>query len=87
MSNLERNLSIFLQPSVSRSIQIFLWNVKKHDRTQNVNKKKQSFFSQKPHIGQMDNLIKLPQIYVTSYFMIHSIDIRGMLANMMGCNN
>ena len=35
---------------------------------------------------QMDNLIKLPQIYATSYFMIHSIDICDMLTNMMGCN-
>ena len=34
----------------------------------------------------MDNLIKLPQIYATSYFMIHSIDICDMLTNMIGCN-
>ena len=37
-------------------------------------------------MGQMDNLIKLPQIYATSYFMIHFIDICDMLTNMMGCN-
>ena len=37
-------------------------------------------------MGQMDNLIKLAQIYATSYFMIHSIDIFDMLTNMMGCN-
>ena len=35
---------------------------------------------------QMGNLIKLPQIYATSYFMIDSIDICDMLTNMMGCN-
>ena len=37
-------------------------------------------------MGQMNNLIKLPQIYATLYFMIHSIDICDMLTNMMGCN-
>ena len=37
-------------------------------------------------MGQMDNLIKLPQIYATSYLMIHFIDICDMLTNMMGCN-
>ena len=34
----------------------------------------------------MDNLIKLPQIYATSYFMIHSIDICDMLTNLKGFN-
>ena len=37
-------------------------------------------------MGKMDNLIKLPQIYATSYFRINSIDICDMLTNMMGCN-
>ena len=37
-------------------------------------------------MGQMDNLIKLPQIYANLYFMVHSIDISDMLTNMMGCN-
>ena len=37
-------------------------------------------------MGQMNNLMKLPQIYATLYFMIHAIDICDMLTNMMGCN-
>ena len=55
-------------------------------RTQKVNKKNQSFFPKKLLMGKMDNLIKLPQIYATSYFMTHSIDICDMLINMMRCN-
>ena len=37
-------------------------------------------------MGQMDNLIKLPQIYATSYFMTHCVDICDVLTNMMGWN-
>ena len=49
--------------------------------------KRSSHFSKKKLlVGQMDNLIKLPQIYGTSYFRINSIDICDMLTNMMGCN-
>ena len=58
-----------------------------NDRTKKkVNKKKQSFIPQKLLMGQMDNLIKSPQIYATLYFMIHSIDICDMLTKLMGCN-
>ena len=58
-----------------------------NDRTKKkVNKKKQSFILQKLLMGQMDNLIKSPQIYATLYFMIHSIDICDMLTNLMGWN-
>ena len=34
----------------------------------------------------MDNFIKLPQIYATSNFIIHSIDICDMSTYMMWCN-
>ena len=48
--------------------------------------KKAVICPKKLFMGQMDNLIELPQIYATSYFMIHFIDICDMLTNMMGCN-